>query len=79
MQLIAERLAPRGQLPARPLRPARGRRPIRLRAVAALKREVNLRQGRFALRSAVTLPIASLYQDSANGYDICDVRGKECF
>ena len=77
MQLIAEHLVPRGQaqlgLFDRPEAVARSA------ALATLKRDVNLRQGRFALRSAATLPIAHLYRDIANGYDICDVRGKSCF
>jgi DNA polymerase V len=77
MQVIAEHLVPRGQaqlgLFDRPEAAARAD------AVARLKREINLKQGRFALRSAATLPLASIYQDTANGYDICDVRGKSCF
>lgn len=48
-------------------------------AVARLKREVNARVGRFALRSGATLPLADLYRDEASSYDICDVRGKMCF
>jgi hypothetical protein len=40
---------------------------------------INVKQGRFALRSAATLPLAEVYRDQANGYDICDVRGKVCF
>jgi DNA polymerase V len=47
--------------------------------LATLKREVNRRHGRFMLRSAATLPLTSVYRDDANGYDICDVRGKICF
>lgn len=77
MQLIAERLAPRCRaqlgLFDRPEAAARAT------AIARLKREINLRHGRFALRSAATLPLNSIYQDPANGYDICDVRGKSCF
>jgi nucleotidyltransferase/DNA polymerase involved in DNA repair len=48
-------------------------------AVTALKQIVNDRHGRFALRSAATLPLGPIYADRANGYDICDVRGKMCF
>jgi hypothetical protein len=48
-------------------------------AVADLKRRVNERYGRFVLRSGATLPLHAIYQDRANGYDICDVRGKTCF
>jgi nucleotidyltransferase/DNA polymerase involved in DNA repair len=51
----------------------------RAAAVARLKREVNARVGRFALRSGATLPLKAIYADRANGYDICDVRGKMCF
>jgi nucleotidyltransferase/DNA polymerase involved in DNA repair len=49
------------------------------RAVAQLKREVNAELGRFALRSGATLPLADIYRDEAQGYDICDIRGKICF
>ena len=51
----------------------------RAEAVARLKREVNARHGRFVLRSAATLPLAPIYRDTANEYDICDIRGKVCF
>ncbi len=49
------------------------------RAVADLKREVNAAVGRFTLRSGATLPLADVYRDQAQGYDICDIRGKMCF
>jgi nucleotidyltransferase/DNA polymerase involved in DNA repair len=49
------------------------------RAVADVKREVNEALGRFALRSGATLPLYDVYRDEAQGYDICDVRGKICF
>jgi DNA polymerase V len=48
-------------------------------AIARIKSDVNTRHGRFALRSAATLPLAAIYADGANAYDICDVRGKSCF
>jgi nucleotidyltransferase/DNA polymerase involved in DNA repair len=51
----------------------------RSRAVANLKREVNARVGRFALRSGGALPLSDVYCDREQGYDICDVRGKICF
>lgn len=51
----------------------------RAEAVAQLKERVNARHGRFRLRSAATLPLKAIYQDPANGHDICDVRGKICF
>jgi DNA polymerase V len=53
--------------------------PEQARAVAAVKRTVNARVGRFAVRSAATLPLTDVYRDEAQQYDICDVRGKICF
>jgi nucleotidyltransferase/DNA polymerase involved in DNA repair len=47
--------------------------------LARLKREVNEKLGRFALRSGATLALADVYADPANDYDICDVYGKSCF
>jgi DNA polymerase V len=47
--------------------------------VAAVKQAINQKHGRFTLRSAATLPLAPIYADGANGYDICDVHGKMCF
>jgi len=75
MHLFAERLAPRGQSPLGLFEPPSARP----EALARVKREVNARHGRFALRSAATLPLTSVYRDTANQYDICDVRGKICF
>ena len=77
MQIIAEHLAPRGQAQLGLF--DKPHAVERATSVARLKREINLRHGRFALRSAGTLPINTLYQDAANGYDICDIRGKSCF
>jgi DNA polymerase V len=51
----------------------------RAEALARLKRDVNNRHGRFALRSAATLPLVGVYRDTSNEFDICDVRGKMCF
>jgi hypothetical protein len=48
-------------------------------AVAKVKREVNEALGRFTLRSGATLPLADVYRDEAQSYDVCDVRGKICF
>ncbi len=48
-------------------------------ALAKVKREINTQLGRFKLRSAATLYLAENYRDDAQGYDICDVRGKMCF
>jgi DNA polymerase V len=47
--------------------------------VAALKKGVNERHGRFVLRSAATWPLLEIDRDPANEFDICDVRGKACF
>ena len=44
-----------------------------------LKHQVNESIGRFALRSGATLPLADVYGDPANAYDICDIYGKSCF
>jgi nucleotidyltransferase/DNA polymerase involved in DNA repair len=51
----------------------------RAEVLARVKREVNARVGRFALRSGATLYLGDLYRDSAFGYEICDVRDKICF
>lgn len=75
MHLIAEHLTPRREAPLGLFEPP-GERAI---AVANVKRAVNERHGRFVLRSAATLPLVGVYRDPANGYDICDVRGKICF
>lgn len=48
-------------------------------AVAEAKRLVNLKYGRFKVRSAATLYLPAVYRDPANGFDVCDVRGKVCF
>ena len=44
-----------------------------------VKHAVNNAVGRFALRSAATLPLVDVYGDAANEYDICDIYGKSCF
>jgi DNA polymerase V len=75
MHLFAERLVPK--LPVQ-LGLFDGPRD-RAEAVARVKREVNGRHGRFALRSAATLPLVGVYRDPSNEWDICDVRGKMCF
>lgn len=49
------------------------------RRLVSLMREVNTLHGRFALRSAATLPLVEIYADDAHGYDICDIHGKTCF
>ncbi len=77
MQLIAEQLTSRHD---RPLSLFTSSDVLeRAEAIAGVKKAVNNRHGRFAIRSAATLPLAAIYRDEANGYDICDVRGKVCF
>jgi nucleotidyltransferase/DNA polymerase involved in DNA repair len=46
---------------------------------AEVKRNVNGKLGRFAVRSGDTLPLQDIYADAAQGYDICDIHGKQCF
>jgi hypothetical protein len=77
MHLIAERLTPRRQAPLGLFDPPGAA--AWAESLARLKREVNTRHGRFALRSAATLPLAHIYRDTANSYDIGDIRGKICF
>jgi DNA polymerase V len=47
--------------------------------IRQLKRESGARHGRFAIRSAATLPLVEIYLDDAHSYEICDVHGKTCF
>lgn len=75
MHLIADDLTPRGTGQLSLFNPPSDR----AEAVARLKHAVNARHGRFALRSAATLALGDVYADTANGYDICDIRGKTCF
>ena len=77
MHLIAEDLSARGQYALDLFDPPQRR--ARAEAVALLKEQVNDRHGRFALRSAATLHLPAIYRDTANDYDICDIRGKICF
>ncbi len=48
-------------------------------SLSNIMRLANTKHGRFAVRSAATLPLAEVYADSANDYDICDIQGKLCF
>jgi hypothetical protein len=75
MHLIAQPLIPRA-LAARCLFVPPG---DRAEALAAVKREVNAKVGRWAVRSGATLPLTRVYNDPSNAHDICDVRGKSCF
>jgi nucleotidyltransferase/DNA polymerase involved in DNA repair len=75
MHVTAARLRPPGLVQRGLFDPPEGR----AAAVAGLKRAVNARLGRFAVRSGATLPLYDVYRDAAQGYDICDVRGKICF
>ena len=64
--------APAGPVRA-PRRAGRGRRPAQAATVNDRARPVRPPERRHAL------PLAAIYGDPANGYDICDVRGKMCF
>ncbi len=75
MHLITERLAPRGAAQLSLFDPPGPRDD----ALAQTKRAINDHIGRFALRSAATLPLGRLYHDPASSYDICDIREKHCF
>src|SRR5262249_14933327 len=75
MHLFAESLAPRSTTQLGLFDPPGGRGDV----LSRLKHEVNARHGRFVLRSAATLPLAEVYRDRSNSFDICDVRGKMCF
>ena len=75
MHLIAEELSARAEAQLGLF----DRPDPRREAVERVKREINSRCGRFALRSGVTLSLPDLYDDAANGYDICDIYGKTCF
>ncbi len=78
MHVIAEDLTRRPDCSAGDLFEPPGRAE-QAQAIARLKRAVNARHGRFVLRSAATLALPAIYRDTANSYDICDVRGKSCF
>ena len=43
------------------------------------KRKINQDVGRFAIQTALSLPLRDVHRDPANDYDICDVYGKICF
>ncbi|MFO0805103.1 MAG: nucleotidyltransferase [Gemmataceae bacterium] len=51
----------------------------RLDTLAEVKASINERFGRWKVRSGATLFANEFYQDAANEFDICDVRGKFCF
>ncbi|MBN2296667.1 MAG: nucleotidyltransferase, partial [Pirellulales bacterium] len=72
MNVMADRLAMRGEQQMSLFRP-------KDKQIDRVKAMVNDRCGRFTLRSAETLPLADIYRDTANEYDICDIYGKSCF
>ena len=76
MHLLAERLCRRDlrQLSLFPnvAPPAEAR-------VAQVKRDINDTLGRFLVRSGDTLALKDIYDDEAQDFDICDIRGKLCF
>jgi DNA polymerase V len=49
------------------------------RDIAAVKRSINDRIGRFAVRAGSTLALGDFYDDPTCDYDICDIHGKSCF
>jgi DNA polymerase V len=51
----------------------------KLDAVARVKQEINEQLGRWSLRSGPTLWANDWYEDPANEYEVCDIRGKFCF
>ena len=75
MHLFAERLCPRDSIQLS-LFPAF---PESVDKLAGVKREINQKIGRFAVRSGNTLDLPDVYADGTNDYDICDVRDKLCF
>ena len=75
MHLFAEKLTPRSTTQLGLFDRDDGR----AAKLATVKRQINAGHGRFAARSAATLPLVEVYRDGANEYDICDVRGKVCF
>ena len=70
MHVFAEMLVPKGAVQLGLFDPPGAR----AEAVTTLKRAVNGRHGRFALRSGAALPLVEVYRDPANRFDICDVR-----
>ena len=48
-------------------------------AIRKLKRESSAKHGRFAVRSASTLPLVEIYIDDSHDWEICDIEGKTCF
>jgi DNA polymerase V len=48
-------------------------------AVAKAKRAINAELGRWTVRSGSTLYANAWYDDPANEYEVCDIRGKFCF
>lgn len=76
MHMLAEKLTPRH---SQQLTLWTNCEPAVENRVADVKREINEKLGRFVLRSGDTLAIKDVYDDEAQSYDICDIRGKLCF
>jgi DNA polymerase V len=51
----------------------------KLEVIAKVKREINEELGRWKIRSGATLYANAWYEDNANEYEVCDIRGKFCF
>jgi DNA polymerase V len=52
---------------------------LRLDALARVKKEINDELGRWTVRSGSTLWANEWYEDPANEFEVCDIRGKFCF
>lgn len=76
MHLMAERLSDR-RVVQRSLWP--NTEAPAVQSVAVVKREINEKLGRFLVRSGDTLDLKDIYDDEAQDFDICDIRGKICF
>lgn len=76
MHLLAERLSDRS-IVQRSLFP--NVEAPAVERVAEVKREINDKLGRYLLRSGDTLALPDVYDDEAQDFDICDIRGKICF
>jgi nucleotidyltransferase/DNA polymerase involved in DNA repair len=75
MHLIADQLQRREQAQLGLFDPPPGQDA----AVRNIKQTINARHGRFAVRSAATLPLSEIYADESHSYEVCDIHGKTCF
>jgi hypothetical protein len=76
MERVASSLKPRGSIQLGLFDPPAGRAD----AMAELKRAINWRVCRWAVRSGGALWLGNdLCRDAASGFDLCDVHGTMCF